>query len=51
MESFSYYIFVLIAIIVGFFIIKKVTTCLIKSLLCAILVAALLAIYWMYFRV
>lgn len=50
MENITYYIFVLVAIIVGFIIIKKVTTCLIKTLLCAIVVAVLLAIYWLYFK-
>lgn len=49
MENFAYYIFVLVAIIVGFFIVKKVATCLIKTLVTVIIVAVIAAVYWLYF--
>ena len=31
-HNFAYYIFVLIAVVVGFFVVKKVASCLIKTL-------------------
>lgn len=49
MENFAYYIFVLVAIIVGFFLVKKVATCLIKTLVTVIIVAVIAAVYWLYF--
>ena len=42
MDSLGYYIFCIIAVIVGFLIIKKITGCLIKTLI-ALVVAAMLA--------
>ncbi|MGI6223073.1 MAG: sulfate transporter [Prevotella sp.] len=48
--DFTYYIYVLIAIILGVFIFKKVASCMIKSVLTAILVAALIVIYYFFFR-
>ena len=50
MENIGYYIFILVAIIVAFLIIKKVTTCLIKSIVLIVLAAVLGYIYWMYLR-
>lgn len=50
MENFSYYIFCIIALIVGVFIIKKVAGCLIKTIIFAVIIAALAIIYYMYFR-
>ncbi len=49
MEKFYYYIFVLVAIIVGFLVFKKVATCLIKTIITIAIVAVLAAIYWLYF--
>ena len=46
----GYYIFILVAIIVAFLIIKKVTTCLVKSIVLIVLASVLGYIYWMYLR-
>lgn len=48
-SSFGYYIFALIVLVVGIFVIKKVTTCLIKSIIIGIVVAILAAVYFLYF--
>lgn len=44
-----YYIYVLIALIVAFLVVKKVASCMIKSAILLALVVALAAIYWLYF--
>ena len=44
-SSFSYYIFCLVAFIVGFFIVKKVAGCLVRSVIFAVIVAILAAVY------
>lgn len=48
-SNFAYYAFALVALIVGFFIIKKVTTCLFKTLVALIVLAVLATVYWLYF--
>ena len=50
MENIGYYIFILVAVIVAFLIIKKVTTCLIKSVVLIVLVAVLAFVYFMYLK-
>ena len=50
MENIGYYIFILVAIIVAFLIIKKVTTCLVRSIVLIVLAAVLGYIYWIYLR-
>jgi hypothetical protein len=50
MENIGYYLFILVAIIVAFLIIKKVTTCLIKSVVLIVLVAVLAFVYFMYLK-
>ena len=50
MENVGYYIFVLVAIIVAFLVIKKVASCLIKSAILIAMVVALAAIYYLYLR-
>ena len=45
----EYYIFVLVALIVAFIVVKKVASCMIKSVILLAMVAALAAIYWLYF--
>lgn len=50
MSNFSYYIFCVIALIVAIFILKKVAGCLIRAIIFAVIVAALAAVYYMYFR-
>lgn len=48
MDNFMYYVFALVALVVGLFILKKVATCMVKIVVGAILVAILVAIYWLY---
>ena len=48
MEDFGYYIFALVVLIVGFLIVKKVATCLIKTVVTIIVLAILVGIYWLY---
>lgn len=43
-----YYAFALVALVVVFFILKKVATCMVKMVVGVILVAVLAAIYWLY---
>lgn len=50
MENFGYYIFCIVAFIVGFLLLKKITGCLIKTVLMAVIVAVLAIIYFLYFR-
>ena len=45
----EYYIFVLVALIVAFIVVKKVASCMIKSVILLAMVEALAAIYWLYF--
>lgn len=48
MDDFGYYIFALVVLVVGFLIIKKVATCLIKTIIGIVVLAILAGIYWMY---
>lgn len=50
MNNFSYYIFCIIALIIGVVVIKKVAGCLIRTIVFAVIIAALAVIYYMYFR-
>ena len=45
----EYYIFVLVALIVAFIVVKKVASCMIKSVILLAMVVALATIYWLYF--
>ena len=45
----TYFIFVLIALVVGIVVVKKITSCLIKSVIALALVAALAFIWFTYF--
>ena len=47
-SDFLYYAFALVALVVVFFILKKVETCMVKTVVGVILVAVLAAIYWLY---
>ncbi|MFC2765907.1 MAG: sulfate transporter [Prevotella sp.] len=49
-HNLAYYIFVLIAVVVGFFVVKKVASCLIKTLILMLIVGALLFVYFNYFQ-
>ncbi|MBP1541622.1 MAG: hypothetical protein ILA25_05570 [Prevotella sp.] len=50
MESITYYIAILLLFILGFIVVKKVASCLIKSIVTIILLAAMAAIYLLYLR-
>lgn len=49
-NSFVYYIFCIIAFIVGIVVLRKVAGCLLKSVLLAIIIAAFAVIYFMYLK-
>lgn len=49
MDNFSFYIVLLVAAVLGFAIIKKVTTCLFRIISTLVLIAALGAIYYYFF--
>lgn len=49
-SNFGYYVFIIVAVIIGFLIFKKVTGCIIKFVLTAIVVSALAAIYYLYLK-
>jgi hypothetical protein len=49
MGNIGYYIFVLAALIVAFLVVKKVTSCMIKTVVLLAMVVALAAIYFLYF--
>lgn len=48
MDDFGYYIFALVVLVVGFLIVKKVATCLVKTIIGILVLAILAGIYWMY---
>lgn len=47
MQDLGYYIFIIIAICVGFLIVKRVTTCLLKCVIAAIVIAIIILLYYM----
>lgn len=49
MQNIGYYIFVLVALMVAFLVVKKVASCMIKSVVLLAIVVALAAIYYLYF--
>lgn len=50
MSDITYYVAILLMIIIGFFVVKKVAGCLIRSIITLILIAIIIAIYWLYLR-
>lgn len=46
--DFTYYIFCIIALIVGFLLVKKIAGCMIKSVIMIVIIAVLAAIYFIY---
>lgn len=48
MDDFGYYIFALVVLVVGFLIVKKVATCLVKTIIGIVVLVILAGIYWMY---
>lgn len=49
-QNYIYYIALLLLVIIGFLVVKKMASCLIKSIITVILVAVAVAIYWLYLR-
>jgi hypothetical protein len=49
MGNAGYYIFVLVALMVAFLVVKKVASCMIKTVVLLAMMIALAAIYYMYF--
>ena len=50
MDNIGYYVFLLVAIIVAFLIVKRVASCLIRSVVLIVLAALLAYIYFMVLR-
>lgn len=50
MENFAYYVFCIIALIVGVFVLKKVAGCLIRTIILAVIIVALAVVYYLYLR-
>ncbi|EFA43585.1 hypothetical protein HMPREF0645_1955 [Hallella bergensis DSM 17361] len=48
--GFTYYLFILAAIVVGIVILKKITSCLFRIICLAVIVAVLAYIYFVYFQ-
>lgn len=48
MDNFGYYIFALVVLVVGFLIVKKVATCLVKTIIGILVLVILAGIYWVY---
>ncbi len=48
MDDFGYYIFALVVLVVVFLIVKKVATCLVKTIIGILVLAILAGIYWVY---
>ena len=46
----TYYIALLILIVIGFVVVKKVASCLIKSIITLVLVASAVALYFLYLK-
>ena len=49
-SNFTYYILLLVLVIIGVFVVKKVASCLIKTVITIALIAIAAAIWWLYFR-
>ena len=49
MSDFTYYAFALVVLIVGMIILKKVATCMVKTMVALVVIAVLLGAYWLYF--
>ena len=49
MGNIGYYIFVLVALMVAFIVVKKMASCMIKSVVLVALIVALAVIYYLYF--
>lgn len=50
MENLTYYIALLLMVVIGIMVIKKVAGCLFKSIFTLILIALMVAIWWFFLR-
>jgi hypothetical protein len=50
MENLTYYLAILALIIIGFLVVKKVASCLVKSIVTIVLVAIGVAVYYFYLK-
>lgn len=50
MDSIGYYIFCIIAAIMGFLIVKKITGCMIKAIIALVVAALMAAAYFIYVK-
>ena len=50
MENLTSYLAILALIIIGFLVVKKVASCMIKRVVTIILFLAAIAIYWLYLK-
>ena len=50
MENFGYYVFCIIAFLVAVLLVKKIAGCMIKTVIMAVVVAVLAAVYFLFFR-
>lgn len=48
--NFTYYIFCILAVVIGFLIVKRIASCMIKTVVAIITIAAIAAIYFMYIK-
>ena len=48
MDNFLYYIFILIALVVGIFVIKKITGCVFKVIVALAVATILVALYYLH---
>lgn len=51
MQDFGFYIFLILAFIVGVTIVKKITTCLFKLVATAVIIIIMIVLYYGYFAV
>jgi hypothetical protein len=49
-NNIGYYLALLALIIIGFIVVKKVASCMIKSVVGIVLILAAAAIYWLYLK-
>lgn len=49
-QDVTFYIIALVALVLMFFVLKKIASCLIKSIIGLVVVAVLVYIWYMYFR-
>ncbi len=50
MGNITYYIALLLLIIMGFFIVRKVAGCIVRTIVLVVLMAVFGVLYWLYFR-